>query len=207
MYLFVDSYADTRQAMRLAETIKRSSISPDKVQILTPESTGLASVTIALCSKSGAHPQYRLRLMLAVYMLLITRAMYDWAQEGRRSLIVGGRASLLAIWKEIPDEFIHGSFDDAVVAVMGNTKNIVVYDPDFCEEGIRAPRRYHRSVVPGPVRYDSRNSSLARTRLVPLARAAHPLAIENLTETFFDDRPIKIFKKFINVISAFSSKI
>ncbi|MEK9167420.1 MAG: hypothetical protein AAB613_01630 [Patescibacteria group bacterium] len=134
MYLFIDSYTDSRLALRLAETIKQSSLNPEKIQILTPESTDLASVTIALGMKSGAKPQYQLRLMLAVYMLLITRAMYDWAHEQRRSLIVGGRATLLAIWEEIPDEFQFSSFNDAVLPVMREIPNIVVYDPAFYEE-------------------------------------------------------------------------
>ncbi|MDO8650329.1 MAG: hypothetical protein Q7K33_03410 [Candidatus Berkelbacteria bacterium] len=134
MYLFIDSYRDPRMARRLAETIKLSSVNPDKVQILTPESHMLAQETLRFRTKSGATPPYRFYLTLATYLLLVTRATNDWAHERRRSLIVGGRASLMAIWEEIPDEFIHSSFDDAVVGVMGNVRNIVVYDPEFCEE-------------------------------------------------------------------------
>ena len=134
MYLFIDSYTDSRLALRLAESIKRSSLKPEKFQILIPESIDPLLVMAGLCEKTGVIPQNRFLLTLAAYLLLITRAMNDWTHEQRRSLIVGGRATLLAIWEKIPDEFQFNSFDDSVLPVMREIPNIVVYDPAFNEE-------------------------------------------------------------------------
>ena len=135
MYLFIDSYRDEDSARHLAESIKRSCQKPDKIQILTVESTDLSSVTASLGNKHGAAPEYRFYLMLACLALLIKRAVRDWNFSQTRSLIVGGRASLLKLWEQIPDNHRRSLFSDPVAPLLSSTRHIVVQDPSLDDDG------------------------------------------------------------------------